>query len=1290
MFKVVGGPGVDSFFFTVGSLFALGKKKGSITRYTLEGKTFIADLPLKLPPLPKDMPIDAALYREKTVKWLLNNGYVPQLLEDRGGSIALVQQTRSEQSLEIQVLLSEFVRLNRVINRFLKCCEQRDRYGEITGEEFQEWHQLYESDKKGCRDKLDLVVLLLEEGRQALRNNDFPCVQECLIAATSLVPESFGIKGLYGDFLAFRGDRQASKYFLELSWNKSGKDSVTYLEKALRVDPEDKEVQANLEDIKCSQEWALHLRATAYLACHDKSSDVAAKYLKSATMLNRGIGNGAVSILSAQKKIEDAAARSCLESSQTWKVGESIPLAPPSTPKSPRLGFGRSSQGKKNTVRNQEGSAQKRKFLAKKADMQTLEGLLWWYEGKEKWLKAEYVARYFLSQIAEGQEKRYTIGACLAKVLEKQARKDEAAKVYFELAKQEYQQGIKEDSDGKYENAKKRYANAKEALELLATNLGAFTAQERRVIHLLLLELKSDVTTPRLQKAVEQEIKHAPQKISAEWSWFEIDHPDYVACAYTPTSQFLFRKRTVEVISLEEEGKRIFALELPQNTIPDECMFFAKKRIMWLLANGYIPEISSSGCTFSLPSTNRLIERLAMLEGEEVKQAKIWLEKGAFVLAYYYMQKAFRNGPRTEELQALYAEVALLVKKPELAYQLFTNLEPTPTNLERALKAASAYSDDLAEGVYKKILAALSKSRASEIQLQIAALHAYHYFQERNPLFASRFSNKANGLVLLWAKLAGRSDPAERKGLYQELADMTCYEYYKTKKALADPVFTPTTLDRERHDMEVFVQSAEFQKEIESVRRYVTKTKDPLLAELLEACRLGQYERAEKAFLRAKEEYVITQLQNYVMNIYKLWMAFTRTLTHTDNESIASFFLAKSNQAFIDALKDHEPRLKDALEEQEYLAAKDLLLELHTDHEATEIQQVIKRLYIAYINTPPPLGWRRFYDQLFTSSEIPLESSEEGDSAFHLIQAQEAKGKLMKSGNIVHNSICMEVSSLGLYHLECALSLAQTHKVYKAIAKKLHDRSQTSTLFLLCLHAFFSLRDQNEIEHANEFLTEAERLNPENILFLTAKIEQLPFWAKSEKGAIFSKIARILESKELREQYLEAQGSYVVSSLEPMVKARCLTILEEVDAREKRRATIVAVDTLMENGCLGPIPGLLSDLKNDAKRCFVLAIKENKPLGALKALRTLSTKYEQKSLDKKAAVVRLLEKRDKRRSSDQTTDALFDLFQAGRKGEAAKRLQALKELDPTFGQQNPDDKLMLELLEKQLSSLNLE
>ncbi len=1293
MFKVLGGPGTDSFYFDIGCKFSLGRKEvqerrpgqpryileGTICRYTIEGHEVFAHLPLKIPKLPQEMPIGDALYREKTVKWLLSNGYVPQSIDDK--AILLVEKSSNEQSLEVQELLRKFVSMSKIINKFLKYSDKDLHNAEIKGEEFQEWHQMYAGEKKDSfRDRVDLLVLLLEEGRQAIRQNNWECVKECLIACCSIAPQSFGLKELYGDFLACRGKKEASSKYMEVSWNKSGKDSVLYLERALRADPENQEAQEKLREVNCSQEWNLHLHTTAYLACADKTSDAASNYVRSAKRLNKGIRDQAVSLVVAQKDIDDLAARGRLESSQSsWKGIDSASQTAPSTPKSPRLGLGRSSQGTKSTVKEQKGSAQKKKFLSQKTDMHALEGLLWWYEGKEKWLKAEYVARYFLERIPEGQEKRFAVGSCLARVLQKLARGDEAARIYFELAKHEY--------------ACKRFHNAKEALELLSANLGAFTTQEKRVIYLLLLELKVGVTTPRLQKGVEHEEEIAKQKNRCEWAWFEIEHPDYVACAYTATSQFLFRKRTVEVISLEADKKQIFAIEIPPNTVPDELLLFAKKRITWLLAKGYIPEISSSSCKFSLPSTNSLLERLAHIQGEEVAQARRWLEEGSQVLAYYYMQLAFRKGPRTEELQALYGEMALLVKKPQLAYPLFNNLSPTPANLERALKAASLINEDAAQEVYKRILGTLSRLPGGDAIIPVTALHAYHYFQDKNPVFASRFFNKANGLLLRFVELACQKDPAQRKELYQALGEITCYDFYKTKRALVDPVFTPTTLDRQRHDMRAFVQSQGFQNEYQQIQRYLARNQDVNLTDFLEAIKFEEYERAEKAFLRAKERYTITSLQSHVSAFHRLWLEFTLTLTHTDNESIAPFFLAESNLSMLKKIKELAPEsvhnLQRALDAKDYLTAKDCLMELHTDHEARDIQLVMKRLFIAYKKMPSPPGWRENFESLFTGSQISMEVPENEDVHYYLSQAQEAKGKLVKESGIVFNSICMELSSLGLYNLECALTLSQTEEVYLAIAKKLEERKQTATLFLLYIHAFFSLREQHQVALSNEFLSRAEQINPESLLFLAAQIEQLPFWAKSEKAALFSRVCAVLESQEELDRYLEKQKDFfVASSLEGMVKERCFAIFEEVDTREKRRSLLVAIDTLIDNGCLGPVPALLSDLKGSPKRAFMLASKENKPLGAVKALKELAVKY-QGSMLKSAAALRLLEKRDTRRSSDHSTEALFALFESGRKGEASKRLQALKELDPTFIHQNPDDKLTLELLEKQLASLSL-
>ncbi|MCE5294007.1 MAG: hypothetical protein LLF94_05280, partial [Chlamydiales bacterium] len=486
MFVIPGGPSSSSFYMAFGEQFSIGKKRVCIT--TVKDKEINEYYPLKMPILPVEMPWESALYSDKAVEWFLYKGFVPVLIDNKT-KVTLIDENSYEQNLHITALSSKVDQITRSLGVFL----QHKKQGKLkdpalqNDEVFQDWYLLL-SDKNEFEftSRIELLYDLVEECKKSLKCENFVLAEQCLERLCLITDGSFLFKDCHADLLRFQNAPKAADIYLDISGSKMGEVSFLYLEKAIRSNPANPRVSSAIVQAQCSQARALHCYVTAYLACG--CTPKAVDYLKIIKQLGEGANNPICTLLEATSKSQSVRKKERrVQVPVQWLAASESAIPPLPSVKSPRLGKSRGSTDKVQVVsedalsksqatirrvKQVSGTILKNELKAGYTH-QGLEKLLWWYIEKQKWAKAEYIAKKLLQ---DGY--KFTIEKSLADIWQKQGRVPEAVRKYYRLAKTEYKAG--------------NVDAAKECLESLYaanSNLGAFTHQEKQVLYLLFLEL---------------------------------------------------------------------------------------------------------------------------------------------------------------------------------------------------------------------------------------------------------------------------------------------------------------------------------------------------------------------------------------------------------------------------------------------------------------------------------------------------------------------------------------------------------------------------------------------------------------------------------------------------------------------------------------------------------------------------------------------------------------------------------------------------------------------------------
>lgn len=819
MFKIIGGSLSDSCFFELGCKISLSKSEGRVYQYPYKAKPTEKIYQLKIPFLPREMPLDDALDDSRQVYWFLCHGYVPKIV-DNDTKIALLQESTSEQNLQIQELLKKCEAHISTLAKFARHVRNNSLH-EAQAEEYQGWLLLLSSDKNEFTTKAEVIFGLLEQCKQSLRSQEWNSVEECLICLQESTTMGYIFNDLYADFLCFQGSKEAANHYLRLSGIKSEEQSILYLEKAIRCDPEHPNVTAALAQMSCCEQRALYCYVTAYLACKDKTSQAARDYFQKAKLLDKSVGDeGLKALLHPPKGLDHSQ-----NSGQNWipRERQSTPTSPATTP---LMG---SYRGSKATATSTKQAGNTMKFMqvseaiikAKlgkdKENAEHIESLLWWYDGEKIWLKAEYVARWLYERTAPEKKKRYDFGATLARAMEMLDKKDDAQRLLFELATSEYTQ--------------QRRDNALECLikiHRINSSYGVFTQQEKQIIYLLLLQLQCQdklaikALKQKVQKNrsprqdLENDVTTIPQKGHfGEWAYFQVDHPHYVACALTVTKKLMFSKNSVQIFLVGNDAPKTYPLQIPPE-VPDEIALFGTKRVRWLLSRGYVPEIKGEVLTFINPkshhSKNALESTLqsSVAPSPAESRFKEHLDADSLHMAYYYIHKAYTQNPQSKDIAERYAEFLVYTKRPSQALPIFTQLadeQDSDTSklhyLQRALLCGSSIQSDQTEALYNKALRLLQKMQKTEDlkePLQLLMLHGYLYLQCHDPLKEESmhiFYNKAQGggdiPLTACAALACQPRAPGKSQRYQNLADIAkrdttqlthVHNYYRLKKEL--------------------------------------------------------------------------------------------------------------------------------------------------------------------------------------------------------------------------------------------------------------------------------------------------------------------------------------------------------------------------------------------------------------------------------------------------------------------------------------------------------------------------
>ncbi len=1307
MFYITGGTEGYVTFFGLGERVELIKKKKKVKFTCLkafsDGTTPLVtprEVDLEISHFPVQMLHETALYTKRACMWFLEHCHVPTLVEiDNSRRVIFLEKSTSKNSTQVKELSRKAEAVSRNLSRFLRFCRGGTLKDKTVQKDYADWLFLFErTTGADFAMKAELINSLVDSFRKSLdeeRHDDARLFIEQLYDVTD---KGFICKELLADFLFLYSPQEAAPLYLEVSGNKGKtEDAIVCFEKAIRSDPTNPQFLTEIPKLGCSDARMLHCYLTGYLGCADKTAEIAHRYYRAAQEKNQKLQDAIFPLVPPPKFV--------------WQ-----PASVPSSPSTKRIVFTRSSQGKSPRqtdsvlevsasavegvrVHDQRVKPLKSAVVRNPDDLMALEKLLWAYKDAKKWPRVEYVARILFEKLPKKSKSRFKVGEAYAHCLELQMKKAEASRVYFTLVKSEYK--------------KNRMGNVIQALKEIYRlgGYGIFSHREKQTLCLLstLVDMEHETAVREFYRQAtlvrtsgkSDDGQHAPKGHFGKWAYFDIDHPKYVASALSWENSFVFTSTSVEVSSLDGGAVQSYPCVFPPE-IADEAFLFDAKVVRWLLANGYRPVVENETCIFR----NDLDKRLLIEKAEAILPTVAeYLRLDLVSAAHYELQKAYKQ---KREVVELYGEFLLFINKPQLVLELLSTLEKQDRGniscLELELSAACASKAENVGRLYRGLISALQRRQADESVIRHVALHGYLYFQCMAPnddsmqLLYNKAENNGTNWLALSASLACLEMPLKRRLVYQKLADTTAEGvYYRAKRdferSLVSSNLTQAFVDdfaanipdrrfKGPRDIRAFVRTELFRKNTASIQQ---KTNDREVVDCLLALESTDYAEVEGAFLRLNELLRSTEEQILVAELMSLWIRFSDSLQPDLN--YAAFFTGQACTTLIARLKgllaetktESLQRMVVSLErfisERQYDHAKGCIFQMNDLTQMKPIQRLMHTLYEEYIKLPLLPAWiDNFVCQLSDSEFEPFDEGAD-DLAAELRAFKEGEDEGAIEG--FQNNICTALSSVRLLHLENALLLAteaedvRAGQIYRHIYSCFDEqKAPPQAIFLLCLHAFFYLQSHKRYRTASFYFDEAQRLQPDSLLFACAKMVHDPACAASEYEKIVS-LCRYQKQPRLLDGY--------ESSLEVAVRGECVKVLQSVQLATQKRLGLRLVDACIQRSLFSHADLILDKLRGccpQSKAVIKRVVVVNVALGNIfKVTNAWQEHALLTPIPRKERALKLLLDSKELRSNEERIgelsgqeqfayyfDQAFKYLIQGKKVEAARQLRQLQTL----------------------------
>lgn len=693
------------------------------------------------------MPLEVGLYRERAIRWLLQEGYQPCLV---GREVTFVAKD------DLRYVKSP------QLNELLSCCDAVIE-------------AIHDSDDSFIRDTSDedeplCDLALVTDFKRNLEQQKLAFARDCIERARRYNRHSRSLLELYADFLYYLGDKEAANCYLELANDRS----LAFAEKALLANPLHKEALELLERLSKSAAQVVHY--FMYALCHAAGSEYADElYYKilqiapneplvyfarlagctSDKMRQELSGTLALLYEKRQQHASEPVApkkREILYCDCDDELVEAINketkhafLALADT-HIERCEF---AEAEGVLVQAERRSLSKGSFLKKRFEMygvsQALLEQLWdLYFAKGSFQKAELVARTL--------EKR-ELGLKVGLVLAQQAKVAEGARHYYSMLKLALRQGAADLQE-----------RCLGELKLLDPTLRTLHETERLVVHAM-----TGANMPASCKKTGRIVCQVQENICSEPMQgryaFSVDHPEYVACFVDIRKKMLFTSKEVRIFSHQGALEKVYPLLIPSHSaLPDEVALFTRKTIVWFLLTGYQPVVVGEHVTF-------LSRRKAFLARNDLpQQFRRYFEERQYSLALCWLQ----DGGGSKELLADYF---VFLQKPVQASALYLELMDLPKALilDQARKATYKveYPEELLSTLY---------------------LFAYLYQLKMNPkraeqiyVLAEHHNPQDPFIRLAYLATISTSSKIERLMAYKRLAELDDIGAYYRENRIANP-----------------------------------------------------------------------------------------------------------------------------------------------------------------------------------------------------------------------------------------------------------------------------------------------------------------------------------------------------------------------------------------------------------------------------------------------------------------------------------------------------------------------
>ncbi|MCE5294485.1 MAG: hypothetical protein LLF94_07725 [Chlamydiales bacterium] len=694
-------------------------------------------------PVHKDMPIEDALLPARAIRWFLDNSFIPTVV---GASVTFLPSVTQDNDRKNALLVTSG-KLNKCLlklkdifatQKVLATTEQTDwllalkniRENSDIIKHCAMWLPILDNlEKDADSEKLhhkrhQRLQMLMEEFEESIsltlnlmvdfisnvRNGKHELALLCVQSAYSRNHCSPIFAKLYAECLEYLGRPEAADVYHEMSQNGSTQERKAYLEKAFLLDPAKNVVREELENLLTSDESKLNHLIYAYLK-----------------------------LIQNEKKVE-----------KTNKIYAAIHLTN-TTVRDPVVDFIRDA----NSPR---GTNNARSFLYTEDEL--LAQFRITYKNRD-WGLAVALGRHLYKN-----DKSFIRGFELAECLLAQAQLEEGIKLLLDLAKAEFAR------DPKSTNVKKcvdaiaskdpscgNLPESRETLFLLsyATNGPKSTPVEQVLTTAALKVLQPDHT------------KIEPFKKFGKRIAFCIDHPKYVAGLISFHEQMLFTKDTCELYSSNGDIPKVFPLIVPDTEVPLALALIRKKTVQWCVLQGYTPHITNESVTLSakVPTDTfdliKLIETFkASIPAQSFAQTLhsldtciTYLKENNFALAEIILlalYKARNETGKPMQVMYIYAEF-LVLSKQKGAIDIFQALaedEMSPLNtrlmyLEKALLLSFAFNDANTLKLYEFLYNCLRQDKTTLLRAPLVSLFAYLYSVEKKDAveITERFYNRS-------------------------------------------------------------------------------------------------------------------------------------------------------------------------------------------------------------------------------------------------------------------------------------------------------------------------------------------------------------------------------------------------------------------------------------------------------------------------------------------------------------------------------------------------------------------